>query len=101
MKLRIGTSSVLLTETEEKFKLVLDLDKLKGTSKAIALVIAFSAIAVLACAGFIWLALGIFCTLVVLLVVDFLRNGIDYPMDFELGPDLAEEILHDVLVEGR
>ncbi len=101
MKLKIGTTSLLLTETQEKFKLVLDLEKLKGTSKAIALVIAFSGTTVLACAGFIWLALGIFCTLVVLLVADFLRNGIDYPMDFELGPELANEIMNDVLVEGR
>lgn len=101
MKIRIGTSTLLLTETEEKFKLVFDVEKLKGKTKSLALVLAFSLTTVLACTGFLWLSLGLFITLVLLLAVDFLRNGIDYPMDFELDPELAQDIMNDVLIEGR
>jgi len=67
----IGTSSLLVTEAEEKFKLVLAIEKFKGKTKSIALVLAFSLTTILACAGYFWLALFIFSALVVLAVVDF------------------------------
>lgn len=101
MKLKFGTSSLVLTRSENSVKLEIAMEKIQGLIKSLLVIVAFSLTAILAIAGYLWLSLGIFLSLIILLAVDLFINGLSYPMDFELDPELSIDILDDVLVEGR
>ena len=96
MKLKIGNSALILEESTEQYRLVVDVEKLRGRAKTVLfMLLAAGCIALFAMKWFI-ITSALAFALAIYKATDYIKNELVYDMDFDLPEGLPSEIMHDL-----
>lgn len=96
MKLKIGNSALILEESPEQYRLVVDVEKLRGRAKTVLLMLlAAGCIALFAMKWFI-IASALAFALAIYKATDYIKNELVYDMDFDLPEGMPSEIMHEL-----